>query len=336
VDLALVPVASPFELPARHATAVANTPTPAFFHLPRYFENTAPEAPWNAIAGRNGGVQPSLFDFVHIPSPFTAIYTTVAPTTSNTTALQTIGLEVFPLNQISNFREPGRININTMPDRRVWRALFGAVNALGVNGDPSNPDDPRFVPSTEQQARDRLPGWNINLFGSVASGTAGGATGSAAKSVAGFFQALPPAGSTSKAARAFGEGFIDRFVRDPNEDTNFNGTLDTGEDTNGNDNLDQNDVNGNGVYDINQYRNTEQHAYFRYQTMRQLSNIATTRSNVFGVWVTIRYVDAAGIEIMPARRNRAFYIFDRSIPVAYEKGENHNVRDAILLRRIIQ
>jgi hypothetical protein len=36
------------------------------------------------------------------------------------------------------------------------------------------------------------------------------------------------------------------------------------------------------------------------------------------------------------KRNRGFYIFDRSIPVAYERGKDHNVRDAVLLRRIIQ
>ena len=336
VDLALVPVASPFELSARHSTAASNAPTPAFFHLPRFFESTAPESPWDAIAGRNAGAQASLLDFVHVPSPFPAIYTTVTPTTSNTNALQTVGLDIFPLNQISSFREPGRVNVNTIPDRKVWRALFGAVNALGVNGDPTNPDDPSFVAASEQAARDRLPGWNIDLFGSVASGTAGGANTSAVKSVAGFFQALPRSGSTTKQSRAAGEGFIDSFLREQNEDTNFNGTLDTGEDANGNGNLDKNDANGNGVYDVNQYRNSNEHAYFRYQTMRQLSNIVTTRSHVFGVWVTIRYVDSSGNEVSPVRRNRAFYIFDRSIPVAYEKGENHNVRDAILLRRIIQ
>ena len=336
VDLALVPVASPFELPARHSTAATNAPTPAFFHLPRFFESTAPESPWGVVAGRNAGAQASLLDFVHIPSPFTAIYTTVTPTTSNTNALQTVGLDIFPLNQISNFREPGRVNVNTIPDRSVWRGLFGAVNALGVNGDPTNPDDPNFVPPSEQPARDRLPGWNIDLFSSVASGTSAGATTSAAKSVAGFFQALPAAGSTKKLSRNAGAGLIDDFVKEQNEDANFNGTLDAGEDVNTDGNLDQNDANKNGVYDLNQHRNSDQHAYFRYQTMRQLSNIVTTRSNVFGVWVTIRYVDSAGNPVTPERRNRAFYIFDRSIPVAYEKGENHNVRDAILLRRIIQ
>ena len=35
-------------------------------------------------------------------------------------------------------------------------------------------------------------------------------------------------------------------------------------------------------------------------------------------------------------RHRAFYLIDRSIPVAFEPGENHNVDRAILIRRFIE
>ena len=85
------------------------------------------------------------------------------------------------------------------------------------------------------------------------------------------------------------------------------------------------------------HRNTDLHAYFRYQTRMQLQNLVTVRSNVYAIWVTVGYFDSAdGDEITPRKRNRAFYIFDRSIPVAYEQGKDHNVRDAILLQRIIQ
>jgi hypothetical protein len=36
------------------------------------------------------------------------------------------------------------------------------------------------------------------------------------------------------------------------------------------------------------------------------------------------------------RTHRAFYVIDRSIPVAFEPGKPHNVRDAVVLRRIIE
>jgi hypothetical protein len=72
--------------------------------------------------------------------------------------------------------------------------------------------------------------------------------------------------------------------------------------------------------------------------MNRLNNSVTTRSNVFAIWVTIGYFDAnsSNVEVEPVKRHRAFYIFDRSIPVGYEPGKNHNVLDAVLLRRIIQ
>ena len=37
-----------------------------------------------------------------------------------------------------------------------------------------------------------------------------------------------------------------------------------------------------------------------------------------------------------AKRHRAFFIIDRSIPVGFEPGVNHNVDETILLRRYIE
>ena len=314
VDLTLVPVASPFELPARHSTAAPGSPSPKWFHLPRFFESTQPESPWDALAGRSTNATASLFDFVHVPSPFAAVYTSVAATTSSTTALATVGLDLFPLNQISNFREPGRVNVNTIPDGRVWRALFGAVNVKGVATDQTNnPDDP-FLNSGEADARDRIPGWNVDLFARMQTGT-GNNPSFAATSVTNLFRKIPERGAAGPRQTPSAGGFIDNFVAEPDA---------------------ADDHNNNGTRDFNVHRDTDRHAYFRYQTMRQLSGVTTVRSHVFGVWITIRYVDSSGNEIEPKFRNRGFYIFDRSIPVAYEKGHDHNVRDAILLRRIIQ
>ena len=43
-----------------------------------------------------------------------------------------------------------------------------------------------------------------------------------------------------------------------------------------------------------------------------------------------------GIDTGEVERHRSFYIIDRSIPVAFEPGENHNVEDTILLKRFIE
>ena len=73
-----------------------------------------------------------------------------------------------------------------------------------------------------------------------------------------------------------------------------------------------------------------------------LGNLVTTRSSVFAIWITIGYFEVdetggiwktgpwwegmeIGAETGEVKRNRGFYIYDRSIPVAFEPGQNHNV-----------
>ena len=98
----------------------------------------------------------------------------------------------------------------------------------------------------------------------------------------------------------------------------------------------------------------EQQAHFHYQPLQRISNLTTTRSNVYAIWITVGYFEVAHANINSAypdgytlgaelgwdrgeiRRHRAFYMVDRSIPVAFEPGENHNVDRAILLRRFIE
>ncbi len=85
----------------------------------------------------------------------------------------------------------------------------------------------------------------------------------------------------------------------------------------------------------------------------------TTRSNVYAIWITVGYfevkynqqgakgIDAQhpdgyelttelGIDTGEVKRHRAFFIYDRSIPVGFQRGENHNVEDGIVLQRFIE
>jgi len=333
--LALVPATSPFTLLRWHSLGQGN-PRP-FAHLPGFFETATPVSPWNAISNRPAGVTDrSLWQFVHVPTPFPGLYTTVSNTAAagvNAASLTELGLDVFPIRHLSSFREPGRINVNTIVDQRVWRGMFGAVTDR--NDLPS--------PTTTEPACEQLPGWKPTLFL-----TTSGTGGTPCTSQLAFMQLMPKPGENSSPATTRTGGFLDNHLNedrngngtlDPDEDANGNGALDTGEDTNSNGILDKGeDDNGNGLIDRNDYRDTGRHAFFRYQTMNRLNNSVTTRSNVFAVWVTIGYFDAntPTAEVEPVKRHRAFYIFDRSIPVGYEPGKNHNVLDAVLLRRIIQ
>ncbi|MBU6174135.1 MAG: hypothetical protein KGQ60_10040, partial [Planctomycetes bacterium] len=80
------------------------------------------------------------------------------------------------------------------------------------------------------------------------------------------------------------------------------------------------------------------------QRVMRLPNLTTNQSNVFAVWVTVglfeydpilgfgeEYVSETG----GVKRERKFYIIDRTIPVGFKQGEDLNSRRTILLERNI-
>ncbi len=91
------------------------------------------------------------------------------------------------------------------------------------------------------------------------------------------------------------------------------------------------------------HQNRDTSAYHRYQAMMRMSNLATDKSNVFAIWMTMGYFEVDvdtmsvgqeyGYDEGTSRRYRSFMIIDRSIPVRFEAGEDHNTRDVILLHR---
>jgi hypothetical protein len=107
-------------------------------------------------------------------------------------------------------------------------------------------------------------------------------------------------------------------------------------------------------WQVQPYSDYNRNAFFRYQELTRLANCVTTRSNVFAVWLTVGYfevtpasVDAGhpdgwtlgqelGSDTGKIERHRAFYIFDRSIPVGFIRGRDVNQDKALLLRRFIE
>jgi len=110
------------------------------------------------------------------------------------------------------------------------------------------------------------------------------------------------------------------------------------------------------------YAQPDRNAAFRYRDLERLSNLTTTRSNVYAIWITVGYfevfpngtyntngkgVDAGhpdgyeigaelGTDTGEITRHRGFFILDRTIPVGFERGYNHNVDRAILVKRFIE
>jgi hypothetical protein len=127
-EIANVPTTSSFHLLKLHTTGTgSSTASPSFAHLPGILESGTAAVPWRYLYTPvvSGSSNPSVFDFVHVPTRFTGSYVTLPFTVSNTTALAAHGLVSQPCNHLSLFREPGRININTVQNDDIKTALLG-------------------------------------------------------------------------------------------------------------------------------------------------------------------------------------------------------------------
>ncbi|MDB4380516.1 hypothetical protein N9Z70_03915 [Mariniblastus sp.] len=91
--------------------------------------------------------------------------------------------------------------------------------------------------------------------------------------------------------------------------------------------------------------NADRNAYFRNLQRQRLGNLVTTKSSVFAVWVTVGYFEVdengligaeIGADTGDVKRNRGFFMFDRSIPMAFEPGKNHNIENGVLVETIIE
>ena len=239
----------------------------------------------------------NLFETTTVPSRFAGIATTVDeyPSGQNPFQVSTSkadcdpGLDKLPINQFTAYREPGRVNLNTVSDQRVWEAAV-------LRG--PRPDG---APDVSNQSLK----WGASNLGRPSD---------------------PPQQSTAKPVMSTMQMLA--LKGDAGALTMVADTADPGPDPADN-------------------------PQFQFLTATRLANVATTRSHVFAVWVTVgffqwdevsrKYITDAnnnprevGADTGTSQRHRGFYIFDRSIPVGYETGKDHNVRDAILIRRIIQ
>lgn len=196
-----------------------------------------------------------LFDAVHVPTRFAGIHTTGTHALSGTTGIFN---ETTPVNQYSSFREPGRVNLNTV--------VSGTAPLNGV--------------------------WNAVVAGRLAtplrSGSASDFAANPGRTLASLL-ALTGTSTTPAADTA------------ANLPTLSSGTF-----------------------------NPAQEIY----TATRLANTVTPRSNVFAMWVTLR--EAIPNDPDSVKYHRAFYIIDRSIPVGFEQGRDHNAMDCVRVRRIIE
>ena len=269
--------------------------------------------------GDNSPLLHRIFDFVEVPSPYVGTRTYLNPDSfvnpgSFTGAAGTTQLTrnfAPPFDYVSSFRYPGKVNINTISDFRVWNAIHGsyAWPDPRLNQDMDGVFDEHFERYQRMNFRPN-PFKPHTAQNHVAAG-------------------MDIPGSRAGLFRRRGVGAMSPlFDYDP--------SLNLGQDS----------------FPL---AIADRNAYFKYHPRNRIGNLVTNRSSVFAIWISVRYFpvnamdDGNGVvqdvianapytdpNTGQVETSRAFFIVDRSIPVAFEPGKDHNVERAIRISTYIE
>ena len=236
-----------------------------------------------------------------------------------------------PFNRISAYRDPGRVNLNTIASDSVWEGLFhGEPRPQG--GDPQVHTGPQW---DSLKASRRRPGGSSDML-------------DLDNDLPTFFGnpfRSPDAGDLVPLASMIRTG-VDCTLLRSTTSTPGNSP------SSGGDPL-------FAAATAAEYNSAARNSYFRYQPLTRLDNLVTTRSNVYAIWITIGFFEVqpapswindethpvtgitmqtmfpsqalydrvypdgymlakeAGVETGETRRLRGFYIVDRTIPVGF-------------------
>ncbi|MDB4475496.1 hypothetical protein N9004_01945 [Pirellulales bacterium] len=228
-----------------------------------------------------------LLEAVTVPTQFAGVHDSWTDSSNNLRTRTGIDSRITPVNQLSSYREPGRVNVNTVTSPQVWDAVVAGPF----------PVEDRNANGTLESGEDKPPDYSV---------TSPSPDGIDNRTFSEFYSAL----STPPPPR--------QSVRDLFDLAGLSGSP-TMFDTN---------ATYRQVVDVDL---NPQHKIY---TASRLANTATVRSNLFAVWVTLR--ESISGDPDSVKYHRAFYIIDRSVPVGFQAGEDHNVKDTIRLRRIIE
>jgi hypothetical protein len=225
-----------------------------------------------------------------------------------------------PFNAINNYREPGKINLNGLSSQPVMDALMNEWTTKGnYGGTLTDLVSSRRLTNGGNQldANTNYPTYFANPFRNAAS--------------APF---VPSGHNLDQTTVNVG------LLRQKQGGTNTA-------------------LFGPNTYDpgtASDYKNASRQRPFALSNIERLSNLTTTRSNVYAIWVTVGYFEVfpdtsntqyqvqggyrmgneIGSDTGEISRHRGFAIIDRTIPVGYERGVNHNVDKVFLIKKILE
>ncbi|MCR9295979.1 MAG: hypothetical protein NXI32_24960 [bacterium] len=301
----------------------------------------------------------TLFDMMETPSPWVDANQTESPelvqwknyqAAGNFSSIQAAENIIFapyraPYNQFSEHVEAGRINLNTISETNVLHGIGSNVLAPNDRINIGNAS----VQNAAQQFTDSRRGYDY-----VAGFYDPGAlfNPNFPTQFAGVFRSqwaagmvpktrVPPNLSAELTNLANRRGVLDLFARQNPAHTTL---LRAKSEPNS---LDSTGVRLPGsaplfsasIFESGQQRNVIKD----FLPITRLQKLTTTRSHVFAVYMTVALFEydpatgQVGIEYGAdrgeAERYRAFYVIDRSKPVGYQVGVDHNVENTILVRR---
>ena len=340
-----------------------------------------------------GGIQPPayslpnlfrFFDFFQVPSRFAGTDTVLNPTPLAATAFgvdpsppslppENMARRLYPpFNRVPRFREPGKVNINTIANAGVWAGLvngtsdtpFGSLTPaqqtyvqwvkVMLSRRGSTPDltsIPAFLAKADpvpnllvDPPRDIFGGLLPTYFAAPFRSYAGVylvPTANMRLFNGGLFK--PTSGSPIPIPRNEIDATLMRLDQFTAMTPLFSNSVSVNPTT-----FQTNEVTGPPFAD------PVGNASTYLKSLHKLGGLTTTRSNVYAVWVTLGFFECdqvpideghpdgyrlgreAAIDTGEVRRHRAFFIVDRSIPVGFQRGEAHNTEKAVLLRRFIE
>jgi hypothetical protein len=299
---------SDFTLP--HGSDEPNALNEPFGHLLNFF------TPLSDTPQDSGPSFHRILEYLHVPSRFGGTTTELDASTFQDQGGSQLGTEHFhpPFNFVSRYRVPGRVNINTINSETVFNAIFGASPNGGQTSFQDLVDSRRGYEGSGQLAPDsEYPTFVVNPFRSYSG------------------HPLVPLSSMQRPVGRDEYDLAATLLRPNSQGTDPLFTS----------------------WSMQHHNNASRNSYFYYEGVQRLGNLVTTRSNVYAIWITVGYFQVdrlkdkegkirdrlgkeIGLDTNEIHRHRAFYMVDRSIPVAFEPGQNHNVDRAVLIRRFIE
>lgn len=323
-----------------------------FFHLTNYMASDL----WTTGTSTARPELHRLLEYVYVPSRFLDAVQQTNPVRMTVGSAPNNLPQYLPFHppyhNLSTYREPGKINLNTLYSFDVWLGLlnysanvsatdrlnnfrqFWLTQSKGYSGTLAASTLAQLYDGVLQISNTRAPTRFMNPVRSYQGAYLMGPMWDTGGNV------ISPLADTSPPVRRE----VDVTALRSHPQTALNRPLLAGSSL----------ATPAGAY----YENADRNAYFRYQGMERLGNSITNRSSVYAVWITVGYFEAQpvalasynamvypdgvrlgkeiGIDDGNVRRHRAFYMFDRSVPMGFSRGEDLNMDKGVLLRRFIE